>query len=172
MRMVDVTVRPADTGDVPGIRRVARRGWHAAYEDVLARETIEAKLDEWYDPETVRGYVEREGVGYFVAVDDGQVLGYATGGPSDKGEDVGFLGAIYVDPDYWGEGIGSRLLDRIESFLAERGYERLRFRVLAENDVGTSFYRSRGYEAVEETQTELADEVAPELLFEGPIREP
>jgi len=170
--MVDVTVRPADTGDVPGIRRVARRGWHAAYEDVLAPETIEAKLDEWYDPETVRGYLEREDVGYFVAVDDGRVLGYATGGPSDKGEDVGFLGAIYVDPDHWGEGIGSRLLDRIESFLAERGYERLRFRVLAENDVGTSFYRSRGYEAVEETETELADEVAPELVFEGPIRAP
>lgn len=170
--MVDVTVRPADPRDVPGVQRVARRGWHAAYEDVLSAATIEAKLEEWYGQASIREYVEREDVGYFVATADGQVLGYASGGPSEEGDDVGFLGAIYVDPDRWGEGIGSRLLDRVESFLADRGYERLRFRVLAENDVGTSFYRSRGYEVVEETETELGGEVADELVFEGPIREP
>lgn len=170
--MSDFIVRPAGSRDVPGVQRVARRGWHAAYGDILSEETIEAKLDEWYDPTGIREYVEREDVGYFVAEADGQVLGYASGGPSDEGPDVGFLGAIYVDPDHWGEGIGSRLLDRVEAFLADRGYDRLRFRVLAENDVGTSFYRSRGYEVVEETETELGGEVVSELVFEGPIRAP
>jgi len=165
----DVTVRPADSRDVPGVQRVARRGWHAAYEGVLSAATIEAKLDEWYDRATIRESVEREDVGYFVAEVDGQVLGYASGGPSDEGDDVGFLGAIYVDPDRWGEGIGSRLLDRVESFLADRGYERLRFRVLAENDVGTSFYRARGYAVVETTEAELADEVLREFVFEGAL---
>ncbi|HKL29224.1 MAG TPA: GNAT family N-acetyltransferase [Natrialbaceae archaeon] len=169
--MVDATVRPADREDVSGIQRVARRGWHAAYEDVLAPGTIETKLEEWYAKAEIHEYVKREDVGYFVAVGDGQVLGYASGGPSDE-DGVGFLGAIYVDPDHWGEGIGSRLLDRVESFLADRGYERLRFRVLAENDVGTSFYRSRGYEVVEETETELGEEAVGELVFEGPIRAP
>lgn len=167
--MSDFTVRPADPRDVPDVQRVARRGWHAAYEGVLSEETIEAKLDEWYDRATIREYVEREDVGYFVAEADGRVLGYATGGPTDGSEDVGFLGAIYVDPDHWGEGIGSRLLDRVETFLADRGYERLRFRVLAENDVGRSFYRSRGYETVEETETELGEEVVEECVFEGPL---
>jgi ribosomal protein S18 acetylase RimI-like enzyme len=170
--MVDATVRPADHEDVSGIQRVARRGWHAAYEDVLASETIETKLDEWYDRTTIREYVKRDDVGYFVAEADERVLGYATGGPSDEAEDVGFLGAIYVDPDHWGEGIGSRLLDRVESFLTDSGYDRLRFRVLAENDVGTRFYRSRGYEVVEEAETELGEEVVGELVFEGPIRAP
>lgn len=167
--MSDVTVRPADPGDVSDVQRVARRGWHAAYEDVLSAETIEAKLEEWYDRATIREYVEREDVGYFVATVDGQVLGYASGGPSDE-RDVGFLGAIYVDPDRWGQGIGSRLLDRVESFLADQGYERLRFRVLAENDVGKGFYRSRGYEALERVETELGAETVEELVFEGPIR--
>lgn len=170
--MAEVRVREAESGDLSGIQRVACRGWYAAYEDFLVETTIEEKLDEWYGTEQLRDYVEREDVGYFVADDDGCVLGYAAGGPSDEGPAVGFLGAVYVDPDYWGEGIGSRLLARVESFLAEHEYERLRFNVFAENDVGKGFYRSRGYEVVEAAETNVGDEVAEELVFEGPIRQP
>jgi ribosomal protein S18 acetylase RimI-like enzyme len=170
--MIDVRIREAHAGDVSGIQRVARRGWYAAYEDFLSPETIEAKLGEWYATEPLRENVEREDVGYFVAVDEEQVLGYAAGGPSDDGPAIGFLGAIYVDPDFWGEGIGSQLLARVESFLAERGYERLRFNVFAENDVGKAFYRSRGYEVVENAETDIGNDVAEELVFEGPIRQP
>ena len=36
-----MTVREAGPADVPGIRRVAREGWYAAYGDFLADGTVE-----------------------------------------------------------------------------------------------------------------------------------
>ena len=171
--MPTVSVREAQPRDVSGIRHVARRGWQATYGDegLLSSETIETTLQEWYAPESVREQIEREDVGYFVAVDDGAVRGYAAGGPGDRA-DVGVLAAIYVHPDDWGEGIGSRLCDRVESFLAERGIDTLRIRVLAENEIGVRFYRSRGYEVAAEGEVELGEDRVREFVFEGPLSPP
>lgn len=166
--MADVTVRDATPGDVPAIRRIAERGWSATYGDILARETIDAAMAKWYSPEATREFVEREDAAYLVAERDGEVVGYATGGLGDE-ESVATLNAIYADPEHWGEGIGTALLNRFERFCREEGYDALEIRVLSENGVGQSFYRTRAYELVEERETELFDETVGECLFRGRI---
>ncbi|WP_254543007.1 GNAT family N-acetyltransferase [Halomarina pelagica] len=162
--MTDVTVRPATPDDVPGIRRIARRGWEAAYGGFLADDTIERALAEWYDPAFVRVAIERDGTIYRVAVADGEVVGYATAGVD--GTD-GHLTSLYVDPGRWGEGIGTRLLEAIRDRLRERGAERLEIRVLAENEVGRGFYESRGFEPVEEAETDLFGASRREVVYAG-----
>jgi ribosomal protein S18 acetylase RimI-like enzyme len=66
------------------------------------------------------------------------------------------LARIYVAPDRRGEGIGTALLDRIESALADRGVTRYELAVLSENAVGIGFYESRGLECFDERAIELA----------------
>ncbi|MFC7155896.1 GNAT family N-acetyltransferase [Halomarina halobia] len=161
--MADVTVRPATPDDVPGIRRIARRGWEAAYGDFLADETVERALAEWYAPAFVRDAVERDGTIYRVAVADGEVVGYATG----RVDDVGRLTSLYVDPDRWGEGIGTRLLEAVFDRLRERGVGRLEVRVLAVNEVGRAFYESRGLEPVAEAETDLFGASHREVVYAG-----
>lgn len=149
-----MNVRAATTDDVAGIRQVAQRTWDAAYEDVVGREEIDAAMQEWYAPEAVERQVEAEDTGYFVAVEDDQVVGYASSGPSGV-EDCGELYSIYVHPDRWGDGVGSRLLARTTAHLADLGFDRMRVAVLAGNDVGNAFYRRRGFELSEENEVEL-----------------
>ena len=67
------------------------------------------------------------------------------------------LGSIYVDPARWGEGIGSRLLDRAERDVRERGGDRLRLGVMAANDRAVGFNESRGYERVDAGYDERLD---------------
>jgi len=55
------------------------------------------------------------------------------------GPDEAGLKEIYVRPDYWGEGIGSGLLERGLELLPG-DVEALTLDVLAENEVGRSFY--------------------------------
>lgn len=164
--MVAFEIREATPGDVPGILDIAERGWNAAYEHVLSQDAIDAAMDEWYDPDDIRDLIDQEDVAYYVADRDGEVLGYVSGGPGED-EGVAYLGAIYVAPDRWGEGIGSALLDGFESFCRDRGYETVAFNVLAENDVGVSFYRSHGYEAVERRETEVFGDAVEECVFRG-----
>ena len=160
-------VRPATLDDVDGIRRVAEAGWEAAYGDILAPETRARCLAEWYSPEAVERAVTEPSVGYFVAVDDG-VVGYASGDVT-RTESVGRLSSLYVHPDRWGDGVGTRLLDAVETNLADRGASEMRILVLAENAVGVEFYRSRGFEQVETRRTTLAGESLEEHVFRGDI---
>jgi ribosomal protein S18 acetylase RimI-like enzyme len=168
--MADVTVRPAGPADVSDILRIAEAGWKAAYEGIIAQETIDAAMEEWYDSDGTRDLVERDDVGYFVVVEDGteDVVGYVSGGPGESG-DVAKLGAIYTHPDRWGEGIGTALLDRFESFCREEGFDAVEFSVLAGNDVGASFYRKHGYEVVDESESDLFGEPVEEYQFRGEL---
>jgi len=164
---MSVEVRPATPTDVPGIRRVARAGWEAAYEDVLSASTRDRCLAEWYAPEAVERAVTDPAISYFVA-DDAGVVGYASG-DADAGEELGRLSSIYVHPDRWGEGVGTELLHVVESALADRGVDAVRVLVLAENDVGIRFYRSRGYDCVDSRTTELKGETCTERVFRGSV---
>lgn len=160
----DESVRAARPDDTDAIRSVADRAWRAAHGDILTAETIDAVLSEWYAPGAVREAIDNERVGYFVAERQDTVVGYISGGRSDN-PDAAQLSAIYVDPDHWGNGIGTALIDRFEAFCQRRGYERVRLHVLAENDRAQSFYRTHGYEIVEESETELFGERALEAIY-------
>ena len=139
--MTGVTVRPAVAADIDGIRDVAARGWTAAYGDFLPRSVIDAAMAEWYDPDEVAARVAGDGA-FFVADDgDDGVIGYVGGAPADDDPDEAALEAIYVDPDRWGEGVGSRLLRRFETWCRDRGRPWVRLRVLAGK---TSRRRSTG----------------------------
>ncbi|MFC6721328.1 GNAT family N-acetyltransferase [Halobacteriaceae archaeon SHR40] len=163
--MSSVTVRRARPDDTDAVVALAGRSWRAAYGDILDEETIAAALGEWYSPEGTREAIQSERVGYFVATDR-EIVGYVSG---HAGETTAQLGAIYVDPDRWGEGIGTQLLERFEQYSHDRGCERIELEVLADNDLGESFYRARGYTPVETQEVELFGETVRETLFQRSI---
>lgn len=145
-------IRPAETDDVHAVQRVARDSWHAVYDSALGAETVDETVDSWYDPDRlVTDDVEPGDRPFFVAVDDGTVVGFAEAVPDDTDDRVAHLYRIYVDPDHWGQGVGGSLLDRVETVLEARGFERLRLSVLAENDVGIGFYEANGFDRVSTT---------------------
>jgi len=55
-------IRPAEVDDVDGIQRVARRTWHATYDETLGPATVDAQVDEWYADAAVRASIAAEGV--------------------------------------------------------------------------------------------------------------
>ena len=87
----------------------------------------------------------------------GRVIGYTSGSNSEHGPGAE-LGTIYVDPDWWGEGVGTALFDELRARLRQRGFERVRAVVLAENEAGLPFYRRHGFEQVDEHEEVVGDE--------------
>jgi ribosomal protein S18 acetylase RimI-like enzyme len=163
--VTDTTVRDATADDVPGIRRVARRAWTTTYEGHLSTETIETALREWYGAAELRRLLGRDDVEYLVAERDSRVVGYIGGGPVDDADATASLGAIYVDPDDWGRGIGTALLARFSDRCRAREVETIRVRVLAANAIGRSFYEKRGFEPVETVDAELFGESVRERVY-------
>lgn len=95
--------------------------------------------------ETTREVLAIDGVHYFVAVDDGEVIGIATVFGNE-------LTALYVHPDRWGGGAGQLLIERAHEELARAGGE-AELTVLADNPRARRFYERNGW-ALHELVTE------------------
>ncbi|WP_231182852.1 GNAT family N-acetyltransferase [Haladaptatus sp. DYF46] len=160
-----MNIRPLESEtDLRGAIRTNGRAWKAAYDDIVPESVIErvaaSPTDERLDAlfEAVRNSR------YFVAVDEtDSVRGYAYfrwGDDETKefvGADEAGLKEIYVDPDDWGRGIGTALLEHGLARLPE-SITALKLEALSENDSGKRFYTARGFEPIKESTITIADE--------------
>ncbi len=145
-----VDIREATPADAPGIQEIARRSCHAAYDDLLGESAVRDLVASWYDPERLVTDDIRPGDRpLFVADRAGTLVGFAEARPAEVEDRLAHLYRIYVAPEWWGDGVGSALLDRLEAVLAEQGFDRLRVSVLADNDIGVQFYERKAFTRIE-----------------------
>lgn len=164
---MSIEIRSATPSDVAAIQRVARRTWHASYDDILGPEHVDAVVDDWYGAEGLRSAVTDDAQPFLVAVGDDGIRGFAHTGPHPEREAVRVLYRIYVDPDHWGRGLGSRLLRETEARLADA--TRLELGVLAANDRARRFYEARGFEQIDTGEATLDGVTVAECTYAKPL---
>ena len=163
--MAETTVRPARPEEAEAIRAVGRASWHAAYDPIHGPETVEELFDSWWSVRDLREGATDDDRTLLVAVRENDVLGVVDAVPDPDREGVFRVARLYVHPDAWGEGLGTRLVDDLRERLPE-GAERLRLVVLAENNVGVAFYESYGFERVDMRVEESSGEEHEEYVYE------
>jgi ribosomal protein S18 acetylase RimI-like enzyme len=85
--------------------------------------------------------------GVFVAEVDGRVVGYITS-RTDHESRVGWIPNLSVLPECQGRGIGRALMDHCLRYLRDAGMKLAKIETLLQNDVGSTFYPSVGFEEV------------------------
>lgn len=178
-----MTFREATVADVDALRAVARRSWER--DPALTRETATASVEEWYDERHLGGAIRAPDEVVLVATDemtDDTAESTTDEEPSGTGAEVvafshsvvdlpsGTVLRLYVDPEHRRAGVGSALLEATCEALASRGIESVQAFVLTANDPGNEFYRSSGFERVDEGQTVIGGESYAEAVFERPVR--
>jgi ribosomal protein S18 acetylase RimI-like enzyme len=149
-----IPIRPARRGDVPSLLLL----WVAMMEEnarldprlVLhpdARDHASRSFASW---------IEDAGRAVLVAEENGRlVVGYSAGlvSPGDgvhAPERVGQVSDCYVLPARRRRGIARRLATRLQDVLFERGADVVRLQVVARNAASLAFWRSLGYDVLEE----------------------
>jgi GNAT superfamily N-acetyltransferase len=147
---MDLRCRPATPADVPAIAAVRIRSWQEAYRGSVPQDYLDA-LD--VDAEITRRQ-DRPLDGQHVAEAGGTVVGWLSVGPyrADEGEEVpgpscGEVGAIYALPEYWGRGVGRRLLAYGLGELRRLGLSPVLLWVLVANERARRFYERAGFHA-------------------------
>ena len=164
-----MVVREARPDDAFAVESIRVRGWQIAYRHVFPPEQLDAMtVDEtrWR-----RRFVEPPaGWSTFVAEREGDVVGFASVGPSRDERGIGELYAIYVDPGSWSRGAGQGLIARAETRLAE-DYDEATLWVLEANDRARSFYELAGW-TPDGTRGffERPGFAAPEVRYRKPLR--
>jgi ribosomal protein S18 acetylase RimI-like enzyme len=158
-------LRAATPEDAPAVRAVADESWHAAHDDILGADTVDELLDDWYDVDGLAASIERADVHMFLAVVDGEVVGFSQGRPADDGPADAVVTRIYLRPAYWGEGYGTALLERLFDALRADGHESVWLAVLADNEVARSFYDAHGFAVHEERTVVLAGRETDDVVM-------
>ena len=140
-------LRLAEPNDAMEVARVHVRAWRAGYRGLLAQDY----LDGLRAQDRVRRYdfanLDPRRPATLVAVEGDAIRGFATTMPAGDSSmpERGELCALYVDPDWWGRGIGAALASAARAQLREQGFREALLWLLAGNVRGDRFYRRDGW---------------------------
>ncbi|WP_053218609.1 GNAT family N-acetyltransferase [Virgibacillus senegalensis] len=135
---------------VEGIARVCIEGRWGAIRHIKSPESLRRNDQIFYNQERIRRELEETDGwdGYFVALDEGNVVGAIGGGMT--GEYTSEVFVLYLDPNRRREGIGTKLLDHLTTIQRTKGAKEQWVSVLKGNDKGIPFYEARGFQFVRE----------------------
>lgn len=150
--MLDIKVRKVREEDLAEIARIQVDGWRAAYSGFISGEYLLAlsvpeklqKLKANYDKN-----------GFLVAESEGRVVGFCRY-VSDNSFSQGVDGvdceltALYVEPSLKGNGVGTKLFEKVVEDFKKLGRKKMVIWCFKENWRGRSFYEKIGGEVVKE----------------------
>ncbi|OTF10401.1 GNAT family N-acetyltransferase [Halorubrum sp. SD612] len=162
-------LRAATVEDVDAVRSVARESLVASYGHAVGEQLLDEAVEEWYDADDLGDDIDDDDAVFPVAAVDGDVVGFAESYVVGRRERVGEIDWLHVHPDHRESGIGSALLERVESALRDADVDRIEARVLADNEAGTAFYQREGYELAGERDVDIGGEPFAEREYRKQI---
>jgi ribosomal protein S18 acetylase RimI-like enzyme len=137
--VVHVAVGPADPADALTIATLHLGVALTAYRDIFANDlappTIQEVHAQWHErlaPDAVRQT--------FTATTGGTIIGVVVAAPDPIEPDAGHLSRLYVDTDYWGQGIGTRLYTTAIGHLRTAAFTQATLWVLEHNARARAWY--------------------------------
>lgn len=143
MPYLHMLLRLAEPEDAIAVAGVHVRSWQAAYRKLLPDDYLDQLRPEdraqKYDFATLDPAKPRT----IVAAEQGLIHGFATTAPARDPDLPGYgeLCALYVDPEYWGRGMGLALVSAARAHLFGVGFRNAFLWVLAGNARAERFYR-------------------------------
>lgn len=142
-----VMLRRAKPADVLAVAGVHVRSWQVAYRGIFEDDYLDALVPQERAARYHFGEQAPDGPQSVVATDGGVIVGFGTFGPSRDADRLlaGEVYALYVDPPFWGRGIGRALLAEVRSDLARLGFRESILWMLEANVRAERLYRADGW---------------------------
>lgn len=142
-----IKICKANPNHVEGIAKVCIEGYWATYSNIYSKDYIEKVIKDFYNKERILNEVthsSKEWGGYFVALENGEVIGAGGGGMIS--DTSGELFVLYLKPNRRNEGIGTLLLNAITNQQKEFGAKEQWVSVQKGNQKGIPFYEAKGFQ--------------------------
>ena len=134
-----LVIKPMETDEeVRGKALVHWRCWQEVYRGMISQDYLDNFTLEKC---TERAFAWRDN--FIVAKEDDHVVGFVGYGASTGITDMGEIYALYVLPEYWGQGIGTTLLQTAMRQLDQ--YPTVCLWALKENTNAIHFYEKYGF---------------------------
>lgn len=171
---MNVKIRPAISSDAASLARVRVTAWQAAYRGLMPDAFLASMEPETETPrhqQYLVGLTPERSVLVAAATVPGDTAGRVVaycGFGVDRDQDLEYSGevyALYVQPEFQGQGIGKQLVRAAAGWLREHGYTRFLIWVLRDNHPARRFYEALGGQAVRERIITIAGQELPEVGY-------
>ncbi|WP_226682933.1 GNAT family N-acetyltransferase [Sutcliffiella horikoshii] len=160
-----IKIRKANLSDTKGIAKVHVESWKTTYANIVPDEylnklTYESREQIWINS------IPNGGV-YVAENNEGEIVGFSSGGKERSGDYDGFDGelyAIYILKEYQGQGIGRALVQPIMEELIGMGLNSMLVLVLRDN-ASCLFYEALGGKKIDEIEVQIAGKKLTEVVY-------
>jgi len=144
MGNIDITLACAE--HAPKLAALGAQTFCQSYGSALDPKELKAYVDEAFSVRQIEKELADPNIHYCVASIADTICAYAKLAPSPGPESLKESNAIeltrlYVTSEYWGQGIGSRLMSKVIDVADTCGYQHMWLRVWQENHRAIDFYR-------------------------------
>jgi GNAT superfamily N-acetyltransferase len=162
-------IREATALDAAAISRVRVLSWRAAYRGIIDDAYLDALSIEAGTERYLRSFAPDPAAGFtrVIADDAGRVTGFATAGiarvrgPMRRGE----VYLLYLLPDSWRHGLGTRLMRSMARGLDRRGMASMVVWSLARNERACRFYERLGGRPIDERESQVGTQRLAETAY-------
>ena len=145
--MSERLIRFAEESDALSIAKVHVRSWQEAYRGQVPDTYLEGLSIQDRERSWKKGLAKGNTV--LVAEHNRQIIGFSgfghARGDGENAQAIGEVYAIYLLKEYWGQGIGGKLMERSLSSLQSDGYNGVTLWVLESNQRARTFYGKFGF---------------------------
>ncbi|MGM0778673.1 MAG: N-acetyltransferase family protein [Bacillota bacterium] len=158
-------IRAAKLSDAGGIAKVHVDSWRTTYKNIIPEEFLENL--SYQSREELWIHIIPKGIVFVAENDEGQIVGFSSGGKERSGEYKEFQGeltSIYILKEFQGQGIGKALVKSVTKELGKSGINTMLVFVLADNN-STLFYEAIGGKVIDKIGVEIAGKKLYELVY-------
>ncbi|KPB05989.1 GNAT family N-acetyltransferase [Bacillus sp. CHD6a] len=160
-----IKIRKAILSDSKGIAKVHVDSWKTTYANIVPDEYLnnlsyESREQIWINS------IPNGGV-YVAENNQGQIVGFSSGGKERSGKYVGYDGelyAIYILKEYQGQGVGKALVQPIVEEIIGMGFNTMVVLVLKDN-VSCLFYEALGGKKLDVFDVQIAGKKLTEVVY-------
>ncbi|MDO4666365.1 MAG: GNAT family N-acetyltransferase [Streptococcus sp.] len=141
------SIRKAELSDLSSIQKICIDTWKETYKTIYSTEYMSRVFSIFYSDERLKKDITKisaEWNGYWVAVENNQILGCIGGGIDEAGNANVYV--LYVSPDAQGRGVGHALLEALTAYQKQAFHSIKQLVSVTEgNQIGISFYERQGF---------------------------
>ena len=112
-----ITLRKAETSDIPIIRELAGRTWFDTYRAILSPEQMDYMFELMYSEKSLLSQMTEKNHDFFIAYQDETPLGYVS--VEKQSGDLFHLQKLYVVPQLQKKGVGRILVEKAFEYARE-----------------------------------------------------
>jgi ribosomal protein S18 acetylase RimI-like enzyme len=144
-------IREADIKDISRMAEIHVFGWRCAYKDFIPMNFLINEMTVKHREEKFREYLSEENDNNktYVFEEKNMIKGFMTTGncrDEDKNDSTYELWAIYIDPLFQRQNIGTQFVNYCKKEAINKGKNEITLWVFEKNNKAIEFYKKKGFE--------------------------